>query len=1481
MSALYDSFKESISGNHAAFLIINELSMIVSVIRKNIRDVTSGSSIILGVVFGSAYDENMDVNGPQNGKKGDSKSVENILLHKFSQLKSKLVHCTDISSLDTLVILNPFIYIIESPLIAAPIKSLAFNSLIKFFSYRIINPDSLQFSLAIKQLLSAVTCCKFETHDSLQDETVLLRIFKLIEEITIGIGEKVICDSSICEIIQICLNICCRLRLSKILRKSVEITMLSIVQSVFRRLKEISPENEELSNETTNGQTFFLKNEEFYSNNKSTDTLLLKKNDDHKNFSDNEDTKDSEDNKQIDQEIFPYGILSIKEIFYTLILLLDPHNKHNTDIMRIIALRMINAAIEVSGLVIGYHFNLRHLVTDKLCRYLFQLVQFDNFSIIFHSLKVISLLLHVMKPFLKFQQEVFLRYAISYVYIHNDALKYSSIDSIFYEGILDLPKFRYFISGKDISTSTKEKSNSGTGEGSKEINVKEVIMECIFGLVQTPSFMVDLFVNYDCEINMCNLCEDIVYFFSRNIFSDSIIWSTTNIPLLSLEAILLQVQYISERLNIEENKESFTHKFLSPKLLLEKKDKKTIIIQGSVKFNEKPREGIKYLQNNGILDKDATPESVASFLKNTNYVNKKLLGIYLSKQENTHILDCFVNTFDFHGKRIEEALRELLTFFRLPGESQQIERILEKFANKYYETNSIEIETADAAFVLAYSITMLNVDLHNTQVKKRMTIEEYTKNMRNLNNNKDFNPEYLKAIYEAIRTNEIIAPDEHNSQLGFEYTWRKLTKLSVNDEFRIYNTNIYDQYIFKAIWKPIIGSLSYAFISTTGDIFYRVINGLNQCTNIASQYKMSEVIDYMILCLVKIILIDDNELKNTSTTFLINVDGKDVYINPFSIKFGENTKTQLATIVLFKICIGNESIIVEGWKEIFKLLFILFVNHLLSPSFTQIQNYISIPPISINSKVKNSKKIDENKSTGLLSALSSYLSGYGTNDGFFMSEIEIEHAICAANCIKTSQIDVFYENIMLLDLDSVKPLLDFLLQPFSQDIFVILKLKNSSQDSLKSNYSINNDNNYLKYDEIILLRMEIATCFVLHNITYLKEFSKKVSQCLLNFINNSEKISHIMTERFIIYLLRIAKEDIDKAENQLDICSIFHSIASLTDSFIIKHGFSISNGILEIIKLPVDQSYINSSDLFKLISLVQENESVIPISFEIIQHLLSQKLLKENFHLIIFLLNRIINYTSVIKKNEHERIRSSPNELFTSNYFIDYAIRSITLLYQLHLKAPSFFSDSKLEFNEVWRMFWAPIFDIFQEQCTNIFFEIRQQAFTCLQKSFLSSHLSNNEDLQWTLIFKEVLFPLIFRLLKPEIYQLDLQGMAQARIQAVTLLCKVYLNYLVKLSKYDGMLDLWTSLLDVIDRLINSGQPDHLTEAILESLKNVLLVMNTSGYLVPPLDSDLILSKNSDDNQFRYILWKETWIRIDRFLPNLKEELFPASVHSN
>ena len=52
--------------------------------------------------------------------------------------------------------------------------------------------------------------------------------------------------------------------------------------------------------------------------------------------------------------------------------------------------------------------------------------------------------------------------------------------------------------------------------------------------------------------------------------------------------------------------------------------------------------------------------------------------------------------------------------------------------------------------------------------------------------------------------------------------------------------------------------------------------------------------------------------------------------------------------------------------------------------------------------------------------------------------------------------------------------------------------------------------------------------------------------------------------------------------------------------------------------------------------------------------------------------------------------------------------------------------------------------------------------------------------------------------------------MSETRVQAATLLCKIFLHYLVLLSEWDGMSDLWLKILDIMDRLMNSGQGDNL-----------------------------------------------------------------------
>ena len=80
------------------------------------------------------------------------------------------------------------------------------------------------------------------------------------------------------------------------------------------------------------------------------------------------------------------------------------------------------------------------------------------------------------------------------------------------------------------------------------------------------------------------------------------------------------------------------------------------------------------------------------------------------------------------------------------------------------------------------------------------------------------------------------------------------------------------------------------------------------------------------------------------------------------------------------------------------------------------------------------------------------------------------------------------------------------------------------------------------------------------------------------------------------------------------------------------------------------------------------------------------------------------------------------------------------------------------------------------------------------------------------------------------------------------------------------MLDLWLKILDVMDRLMNSGQGDNLEEAVPESLKNILLVMADGGFLIPPKPNE----KPSE-------LWIETCRKVDRFLPGLIADLFPQA----
>ena len=149
------------------------------------------------------------------------------------------------------------------------------------------------------------------------------------------------------------------------------------------------------------------------------------------------------------------------------------------------------------------------------------------------------------------------------------------------------------------------------------------------------------------------------------------------------------------------------------------KQQKEILETGIEMFNKKPKRGMEFLQKQGLVGPSA--RDIAQFLhKDDERLDRTVIGEFLGEAEelNKTVMYCYVDLLDFKDKDLVQALRLFLEGFRLPGEAQKIDRLMEKFASRYCGCNPNQgvFASADTAYVLAFSVIMLTTDLHSPQV---------------------------------------------------------------------------------------------------------------------------------------------------------------------------------------------------------------------------------------------------------------------------------------------------------------------------------------------------------------------------------------------------------------------------------------------------------------------------------------------------------------------------------------------------------------------------------------------------------------------------------------------------------------------------------------------------------------------------------------------------------------------------------------------
>ena len=307
---------------------------------------------------------------------------------------------------------------------------------------------------------------------------------------------------------------------------------------------------------------------------------------------------------------------------------------------------------------------------------------------------------------------------------------------------------------------------------------KMLVIHVIYKLCDTPQTLVDIFVNYDCDLESINIFEVIVNNLSRILKARVSASGTETLKqeqdmrlhaLRALVTITRSIVVWTEKFeetattpqikssDIGDEETNFHSDQVADhpteddddeveKALAYKKEMRVFMTE----FKKNPKKGMELFWTNKVVEKDANQTAI--FFRETIGLSKIAIGEYLGviKPFNQEVLSHFVESFNFKDLEIDEAVRLFLGAFKINGEASVIDNTMEKFAECFTKANQQKFPNASTAYVLSFSIIMLHTDAHSAHIKDKMTKEEFMRNNQGIDEGKSLADEVLSSIYDRV-----------------------------------------------------------------------------------------------------------------------------------------------------------------------------------------------------------------------------------------------------------------------------------------------------------------------------------------------------------------------------------------------------------------------------------------------------------------------------------------------------------------------------------------------------------------------------------------------------------------------------------------------------------------------------------------------------------------------------------------------------------
>ncbi|KAL3131638.1 hypothetical protein ABBQ38_007935 [Trebouxia sp. C0009 RCD-2024] len=365
------------------------------------------------------------------------------------------------------------------------------------------------------------------------------------------------------------------------------------------------------------------------------------------------------------------------------------------------------------------------------------------------------------------------------------------------------------------------------------------------------------------------------------------------------------------------------------------------------------------------------------------------------------------------GMQFDIAIRVYLDSFRLPGESQKINRIMESFGARYHMQCPELFKNPDVVYILAYSTIMLNTDQHNSQVPKKMTCTEFIRNNRGINGGDNLPQDFLTSLYDNISKNEIKISTEAAASTAevSPILWSDLNSQSKSPRGQMLEVTSHgsahlDRDMFSLMWGPTVAAVSVVLDHAEDMTTVRqALDGLLQAAKLGAYHHVDEVMDSLVVSLSKF------------TSLL----------NPLAFKpvvtFGENEKARAATEAVFTVANRYGDSLKSGWKNMMECIVRLYKLNMLPESILLME---AEDPESARRRIPRPSNKARNSSAGsmLSRAISSLISLEGADSGppGEASLREVEATQRTVSCLNACRVEDIFADSKFLRAESLHEL---------------------------------------------------------------------------------------------------------------------------------------------------------------------------------------------------------------------------------------------------------------------------------------------------------------------------------------------------------------------------------------------------------------------------------------------------------------------------